>query len=228
VPVIPGYDVYGVSIPAQEVGGDYFDYVTHDGSQWHFIVGDVSGKGVPAALIMSIIRSLIHTCAEMTPVPREILTKVNRNLSPDLESEMFVTIVDVRVTVATHTARVVRAGHEPILVLRENGSFESIAPKGSALGLLDVDTFETSLEETEFKIGRNDTVVLYTDGLTETRNLQGVEIGYEGLEGLIRKYAHMTSREMVGAIAEEIKSFAGGQDQHDDFTMIVLKRSASA
>ncbi len=225
VPSVPGYDIYGVSIPAQEVGGDYFDYVTKDGDRWHFIVGDVSGKGVPAALIMSIVRSLIHTCVEMAPSPRDMLVKVNRNLSPDLETEMFVTVADVCVDPSTHLAKIVRAGHEPILVIRDNGVIERFEPKGSALGLLDVETFERNIEEEEIKLNRRDAVLLFTDGLTETRSRAGEEFGYEGVEALARKYAHLSARDMVNAMAEEIKAFAGGQDQHDDFTLVVFKRS---
>jgi serine phosphatase RsbU (regulator of sigma subunit)/HAMP domain-containing protein len=225
VPRVPGYDAYGVSIPALEVGGDYFDYVRGDNSHLHFVVGDVSGKGVPAALIMSIVRSLIHTCVEMAPSPRDMLAKVNRNLSPDLESEMFVTVADVTVDPLTHTARAVRAGHEPILVVRENGAIERIQPKGTALGLLDTDAFDHALEESKFQIGPRDAVVLFTDGLTETVSREGVEVGYDGVEALVRKYAHLSAKDMVQAIVQEIKTFAGGQDQQDDFTLVVLRRS---
>lgn len=225
VPIVPGYEIYGVSIPALEVGGDYFDYVTKDGRQWHFIVGDVSGKGVPAALIMSIVRSLIHTCVEIAPAPAEMLAKVNRNLTPDLESEMFVTVADVSVDPQTHVLRVVRAGHEPILIIRESGAIERMEPRGSGLGLLDVETFERTLEEARTTLGRRDTVLLFTDGLTETRSREGVEVGYEGVESLARKYVHLPAQDMVRAIAEEIKAFAGGQDQHDDFTLVVLRRT---
>ncbi len=225
VPHVPGYEIYGMSIPALEVGGDYFDYVA-SGQHWHFVVGDVSGKGVPAALIMSIVRSLIHTCAEMTDTPRDMLAKVNRNLSPDLEAEMFVTIADVSVDAASNVLRVVRAGHEPILVIRKNGSVERIEPRGSGLGLLDVETFESTLQEQEIRLEVGDSALLFTDGLTETRSLEGVEVGYDGVEALAQKYAQLSPNDMVNAIAEEIKAFAGGQDQHDDFTLVVFRRIA--
>ena len=227
-PDLPGYEVFGLSVPALEVGGDYFDFVKGRGGEWHFLVGDVSGKGVPAALIMSIVRSLIHTYTEFAASPADILNRVNRNLTPDLESEMFVTMADVRLDPDRNVARVVRAGHEPILVLRSTGVVDRIEPRGSALGLLDVDTFERTMEEAEIRLEELDTLLLYTDGLTETRDREGHEIGYAGLEELARKYGQLPPRDMVNAMAEEIKTFAGGQDQHDDFTLLVIRRIASA
>ena len=224
-PDLPGYEVFGLSVPALEVGGDYFDYVRDRDGQWHFLVGDVSGKGVPAALIMSIVRSLIHTYSEFAGSPADILDRVNRSLTPDLESEMFVTMADVRLDPARHVARVVRAGHEPILVVHASGVVDRVEPRGSALGLLDVETFSRTLTEAEIALGEQDSLVLYTDGLTETRDREGREIGYNGLEALARKYAALPTREMVSAMAEEIKAFAGGQDQHDDFTLLVLRRT---
>jgi serine phosphatase RsbU (regulator of sigma subunit)/HAMP domain-containing protein len=226
VPDLPGYEVFGTSVPALEVGGDYYDFVEDRGGEWHFVVGDVSGKGVPAALIMSIVRSLIHTYVEFAASPGDILNRVNRRLAPDLESEMFVTMADVRLDPLRNLVRVVRAGHEPILVVRSSGVVDRIEPRGSALGLLDVDTFEQTLQEVEVPLGEHDTLLLYTDGLTETRDREGNEIGYNGLETLARKYAHLPAKEMVQGMAEEVKAFASGQDQQDDFTLVILRRVA--
>lgn len=224
-PDLPGYQLYGLSVPALEVGGDYFDYVRDRDGQWHILVGDVSGKGVPAALIMSIVRSLIHTYSEFASAPADILNRVNRSLTPDLESEMFVTMAGIRLDPAQHTAQVVRAGHEPVVVIRHSGVVERLEPRGSALGLLDVDTFQRTLTETSITLGEQDTLMLFTDGLTETRDREGREMGYHGLEELARKHAGRPPRDMVNAMAEEIKAFAGGQDQHDDFTLVVLRRT---
>lgn len=226
LPDLPGYEVFGLSVPALEVGGDYFDYVQGRGGAWHFLVGDVSGKGVPAALIMSIVRSLIHTYVEFADSPAELLNRVNRRLAPDLESEMFVTMAEVRLDAQRNAVTVVRAGHEPILIVRSSGVVERVEPRGSALGLLDVDTFDRTLQEVEVPLGERDALILYTDGLTETRDREGNEIGYNGLEALARKYAHLPTREMVQGMAEEVKAFAGGQDPHDDFTLMVLRRTS--
>lgn len=224
LPVLPGYEIFGASIPALEVGGDYFDYVHSPGGNWHFVVGDVSGKGVPAALIMSIVRSLIHTFVEMTPSPLEVLTRVNRNLTPDLESEMFVTMAEVSLDPVQHTARVVRAGHEPIIVLKRNGEIQRLEPRGTAIGLLDVAIFERSLEERIVPLDQGDTMILYTDGVTETRSRAGAEFSYEGIENILRRNPRLPVQDMVNLLVEEVRSFGEGQEQQDDITIVVIRR----
>lgn len=228
VPRVRGYEIYGVSTPAFEVGGDYFDYVPSAGQNWNFVVGDVSGKGVPAALIMSIVRSLIHTYLEFASSPRDVLTRVNRNLSPDLEAEMFVTLAAINLDPDRHVARVVRAGHEPIVVIRASGEIVRLQPRGTALGLAEVAGFDQMLEEMEFAVEPHDTIVMYTDGVTEAQNLQREEFGYVRLEQLAQAHIDRPVEDLVKSIIREVTAFAQGQQQHDDITILVLRRDGTA
>ena len=228
VPRLPGYDVYGVSVPAQEVGGDYFDYVQARAGCWDFVIGDVSGKGVPAALIMSIVRSLIHTYVELSSSPREVLSRVNRNLSADLESEMFVTVAAFSLDPARHRLRVVRAGHEPVVVVRESGEIVRLQPRGTALGLAGVAIFENSLAEEEFSLQPHDTILMYTDGVTEAQNAEREEFGYARIEDLARRHAGRPPRELVEEIIRAVTEFAQGGPQHDDITLLVVRRDGAS
>ncbi|MBN1268979.1 MAG: SpoIIE family protein phosphatase [Kiritimatiellae bacterium] len=226
-PRIPGYEVCGVSMPATEVGGDYFDFVTTDG-KWYLVIADVSGKGVPAALIMSIIRSLIRTYVEFEPSPREVLVKVNRKLYGDLEPEMFVTLMLVCLDPTTHRLWVVRAGHEPVLVRRANGKIQAIRPNGVALGIVDVPTFESLLEMHEGTLGKGETLIMYTDGITEAQNTEAEDFGYGRLEEFLGARPDETAKRLFDAILSQVQAFAGNASQHDDMTLVVAKREASA
>lgn len=228
VPRVPGYEVYGVSVPALEVGGDYFDYVPVAAGCWDFVIGDVSGKGVPAALIMSIVRSLIHTYVEFSTSPREVVSRVNRSLSPDLESEMFVTLAAFSLDPSRHRLRVVRAGHEPVVVVRSSGDVVRLQPAGTAIGLAGVAGFEGSLAEQEFVVQPHDTILMYTDGVTEAQNADREEFGYDRIEELARRHAGGTARELVQAILQAVTEFAQGRPQHDDITLVVVRRDGAS
>lgn len=223
MPDIPGYDISGVSLPALDVGGDYFDVVP-TAHTWQCIIGDVSGKGVPAALIMSIIRSLIHTYAEVTENPAAILSRVNRKLSPDLEAEMFVTIAAVAVAPDSDRVTILRAGHEPLLHVRADGEVTRLQPPGTAMGLADAETFDRLLDPLDLELSPGDAIVLFTDGITEARNKQNEEIGYDRLVEWIGRSAHLAARAMVQQLVTSVQEFSSGMPQLDDVTVLVVKR----
>ena len=223
MPEIPGYQIHGVSLPASEVGGDYFDVVP-SGQNWNCIIGDVSGKGVPAALIMSIVRSLIHTYAEVSGPPEEIVARVNRKLTPDIESEMFVTLAAFAFDPESHRARVVRAGHEPLLLVRANGMVERLQPPGTAMGLTDVPVFDDLLAPVDVRFAPGDAVVMFTDGITETRNAAQEELGYERFEAWASRHVARSAHDMVQSLVAEVHAFAAGAPPLDDITLLVVKR----
>ncbi len=224
MPEISGYEIFGVSVPALEVGGDYFDVVPSS-TGWNFIIGDVSGKGVPAALIMSIVRSLIHSYAEVADSAEDIIRRVNRKLTPDIESEMFVTLASFSVDPATHAARVVRAGHEPLFIARAGGELERLQPGGTAMGLTDVPLFEEMLEPVACRLDPGDVLVMFTDGITETQNRARQELGYDGLAEMVRACAGRPAHEMVEHIVKAVQVFADGAAPVDDITLLVVRRT---
>ncbi len=223
MPEVTGYQIFGVSVSALEVGGDYFDIVPI-GDQWSCIIGDVSGKGVPAAMIMSIVRSLIHTYSEVASSPREAICRVNRKLTPDLESEMFVTLAAFTFDPVSHSASVVRAGHEPLFLVRADGSLERLQPPGTAMGLTDVPLFEEMLEATTVQFNSGDVMVLFTDGITEANNREHIELGYDRFAEMVREHAARPAPEMVAALVKDVQSFIGGAAQSDDITVLVIRR----
>lgn len=223
-PVVPGYEIAGGGTPALEVGGDYFDYVQQDDCLYT-IIADVSGKGMPAALIMSIVRALVHTYLEFENSPGRILCKVNRNISRDLEPEMFVTMSVLQLDPVRHQLRIGRAGHEPIMIMHGDGTVDNLEPRGTALGMLDVESFDEILEETVCAIHDQDTILLYTDGITEAQNETEEEFGYDRLEVLVREHLHLPVNELYQTILNEIQSFTHGVPQHDDITLILLRRN---
>jgi len=226
-PLLPGYQIYGKSIPAHEVGGDYFDYVQSKDSVLHIIIGDVSGKGVPAALIMSILRSLIHTYLEFESSPRDMLSMVNRSLSPDLGPDMFVTLSSIRLDATRNLARLARAGHEPLMVLRASGEVEHIAPRGTALGLLETERFRGVLEEMTLPLNPHETLLLYTDGVTEAQNNEHQDFGRARLEALLKAHAHLPPEQLLDAVVQAVHAYKGEVPQLDDITLVVVRRDGA-
>ncbi len=226
VPQIPGYDVYGACSPATEVGGDYFDYVSAGGGRWHLLVGDVSGKGVAAALIVSIVRSLTHTFCQTEKSARRVLARVNENLSPDLKSDMFVTIAALTIGGDDRSAWLVRAGHEPAVVLRAGGAIERVKPGGTAVGLMDNASFENLLERSRILLAPGDLVLLYTDGITEATNAAGECFGAGRLDDAVRRCAGRPAKESVESVLADVARFSGDRAPFDDITLVVARRTA--
>jgi len=224
-PEIPGYEVFGGSIPALEVAGDYFDYITIDGNRWYLVIADVSGKGVPAALIMSVTRSLLQAYVDYESSPLDVLCKVNRRISQTIDSEMFVTIAVMCLDARENRISIARAGHEPVFMFNGSDQIEKIAPAGAAMGLLDPVTFRQSLRPFEGMISSGNVILLYTDGITEAQNKDGEEFGYQRIEQLLLKHASESAQNIYNIIINAVEEFAANQAQHDDITMLILKKT---
>lgn len=222
-PQLAGYTIVGGSSPALEVGGDYFDYIQQD-ERCYLLIGDVSGKGVPAALIMSIVRALMHTYLEFEAAPVEVLRRVNRNISYDLDPEMFVTLSAVELDVQQHTLRFGRAGHEPLLIVNADGRAEQLSPAGTALGMLEIEVFDSIIAESKYTLNPGDTLVLYTDGITEAQNVDKEEFGYDRLIKFVQTHRQQPVDTLYQSILDELKRFTDGMPQLDDITLVLLRR----
>lgn len=225
-PLIAGYQICGGSLAALDVGGDYFDYIESVDGHLHLILADVSGKGVAAALIMSIVRSLMHTFSEMNAYPLTVLRQLNTRVTRDIEPDMFVTLLMVDLNPETHETRIVRAGHEPILLLKPNGEIRRIAPAGPAIGLLDIASFDQSTRMKTYDLEPGDTMILYTDGVTEARNELGEDFGSKRLEAFLQKHVGDNLPDIYDGIRMELDDFSGSTRHLDDITMILLRRNA--
>ena len=229
VPIIPEYEIFGLSLPALSVGGDYFDYVQLSEENWLFILGDVSGKGVPAALIMSILRSLFHTYSEFETNSLRMMHRVNRSISADLESDMFVTVAGILLKPELHLAYITRAGHEPIFhYCAKTQTVEQHIPPGAALGMLPADAFEDVLGQMKVELQPGDFLLLYTDGVTESQSRAGEEFDYDRLEAFVKKHAHESTGMFSEKLLDELKVWSDDQPQNDDITLLIVKRKGGS
>jgi serine phosphatase RsbU (regulator of sigma subunit)/HAMP domain-containing protein len=226
VPEIPGYEVFAICRPAFEVGGDYYDYIAIPEHGWCIVAGDVSGKGVPAAMIVSIVRTLLHTCVQFESSIGQVLRWINRHITPDLRNDMFVTLNAVDLGGDNGRVTLYRAGHEPAVLVRPSGEVRSIAPDGTALGLLDLEVFERLLSPETVHMGPGDILLLYTDGVSEALNENGEEFGMARLLEVARRYAGRRAQDLVLALAAEAQAFAGRRPQNDDITLLAIRRHA--
>lgn len=215
----PEFDVYAMTSPAQEVGGDFYDFFFVDERHLCFLVGDVSEKGVPAALFMMVTKALLRREAAATAAPQEILHRVNNLLCPDNESSMFVTIFCAVLNVESGALSFCSAGHNPPLLRRKGKAPEFLRP---APGFVVGGMLDTEYEAESIALNAGDLILLYTDGVTEARNRSGEFFGEDRLERCLAD-----GPEDVSAVIESIhacvRKFAFGEPQSDDITMLALR-----
>jgi hypothetical protein len=224
-PKIFGYDIAAISIPAVEAGGDYFDFVKLSGNKTGIAIGDVSGKGIGAAIYMTLTKGILQAHAEEDVSPRNVLAKVNRLLYKTIEKNSFVSMFYAILDVSCNKIIYARAGHNPgILTSQDSGGTKLLLSKGMALGLEEGAIFSSTLKEEEFELKHGDVCVLYTDGFTEAMNEKHELYGEDRLIHLIEKNRTLTSRELMNLILKEVNSFVAGYPQHDDMTIVILKR----
>ncbi len=213
------FDLYATLVPAKEVGGDLYDFFLLDGDHLFFSIGDVSGKGVPAALFMAAAKTLMKGTASRDLDPSEILVKVNRELCLENDSLMFVTVFCGVLDFRTGEVRYSNAGHNPPLVLRSGRQPEWLAlPEGFLLGAMEDSRYETR----QILLAPGDGLLLYTDGVTEAMN--GDRQFYEERRLVRVAEGHLTAppAELVGEVLRSVRAFAGSEPQSDDITLLAL------
>jgi serine phosphatase RsbU (regulator of sigma subunit)/transposase len=230
-PVIEGYEVDSLYRSAKEVGGDYFDFVWVDDNILGIAVADVSGKGVPGSLVMTMIRTALRLEARHNHSAAEVMAKVNNFVTRDMKKGMFVTmfyiILDSRRRVINYSS----AGHNPMILYREeNDQIYFLKPRGFPLGidLPDPELFRKSLTQEHVSLKKNDLLLVYTDGITEAMNAQREQFGEKRLIDLVRYYHHLTATEFIAKLSEEIAQFTGDYPQSDDITFVAIKEKLKA
>jgi len=220
------YDIDFFYETAQEVGGDYLDFSCDptDNKLKHIIIGDVSGKGLGAALYMLQIKAAFHLLGNFFQSPTQILSQLNCELYKKIKVGNFFTASLLSLN-EEGNFKFARAGHLPLYkYTRASHSFEFFQPKGIGIGLSNQSIFSENLEEIFIEAKSEDIFVLFTDGLTESRNTFEREFGEEKLKNVITKYSHLSSKEIKDGILRELKKFIGENSIFDDATVIVLKR----
>jgi serine phosphatase RsbU (regulator of sigma subunit) len=222
VPMSPSVDIAASSTPALEVGGDYYDFVQLDDECIGIVVGDVSGKGVPAAFYMSEVKGIFLALAGMCHSPREFLVRANDALASSIDKHSFVSLIYGILSLRTGSLTLARAGHCPMLLL-SGESVQYIRPDGLGLGLTEGRLFADVLQEHALQLARGDLGILYTDGVTEARS-DGEEYGYERLVAVAQRFRERPASEIRDEILHDIRSFVGGDEaHHDDLTLVVIK-----
>jgi hypothetical protein len=226
-PQIQGLDIYAHCNPAEQVGGDFYDFSAYNDRSFAFAIGDISGKGLPAALFMAMARIVTHTAARSLPAidPKAILLRVNEDLYEDFtEAGMFATIFVGCYNAPSAQISYANAGHSPVIYCPEGGPAVLLEADAPMLGVLPgiICTNHTL----PFHI--NDVLVAGTDGLNESFNADGEMFGYERLLRAVERLAHLPSHQIGGELLKTIQQFARGYIQSDDQTFIILKRSTSS
>ncbi|MBF0550986.1 MAG: SpoIIE family protein phosphatase [Deltaproteobacteria bacterium] len=219
-PERPEFDIYATLVPAKEVGGDLYDYFFIDDQHLCFTVGDVSGKGVPASLFMVITRTLIKTMATPGLLPGEILNGVNQVISQDNESAMFVTLFLGILNIQTGELVYANGGHNPPYFIDNDGKLKTLeTTKGMALGFVE----DFAYQSAKMMITRGDSLVLYTDGVTEAVNARDELFTEKRLEDELLASEGLPIDQVVHRIMDQINSFSQGVPQFDDITLLILK-----
>jgi len=226
-PAVNGFEISGINIPARQVSGDYFDYIKVDDERLGVAIADVSGKGVPASLIMAICRSVLRSQATQNPSPADVLQKVNRQLYPDIKEDMFISMAYLVLDQARNgSVTLSRAGHDaPLLYKRASESVTPLKPPGMVLGIDSGNVFDRLTNEIAVPLERDDCLVLYTDGVTEAIDTEGNEFGMERLMQSVRASATSGAAAVITRLIDELRNFVGAHPQNDDITMIVIRKT---
>lgn len=219
-PSMPKLETYGMVLPGQFVGGDYFDFLRVNDTSLLLVIADVSGKGVPAALIMSEVRASVHLLADMSRSLEELVKRLNTLVHTSTARHDFVTFFVAEVSSLRPTIRYVNAGHPPPIVAL-NGVMEQLSERTLALGFME-DLPNLREQTASFQPGS--LLVAYTDGILERTNPQREQYGLERLQEFIRGNAALPAEAFAERLVEDVKSFGDGHYLDDDATVAVVRR----
>ena len=214
-------DIAASMTPAKDVGGDFYDLFRIDDERIGFVIADVSGKGIPAAIFMAVSRTLIRATGVRGGSPAECIAYSNKLLAAESVDCMFVTVFYGIININTGEINYCNAGHNPPYVLKHDGKVEPLPTMGDPMvGAID----DLPYHEATLQLEKGDALVMYTDGVTEAMNIDYKQFGEERLEETLEDVAMHNCQEMVDAIKSDVAAFAGEAEQSDDITVLTLKR----
>jgi sigma-B regulation protein RsbU (phosphoserine phosphatase) len=219
IPRPAGFDLAAASLPAREVGGDFYDVFPDGEGRYALVIADVAGKGVPASLFMALSRTAVRIISRWEKTAKQVLDGSNTIFIEDSGSSSFVTVFYAILDENRKELTYVNAGHNPPILCRADGTLEELGPTGPVIGLVDGPDYE----ERSVQLARGDLLVMYTDGVTEAINGREEMFSDDRLKEVIRAHAEHTSADMVAAIRHAVDSFCGDTPQFDDITILVLK-----
>ena len=224
-PDFDGFEITGSNVPARHVSGDYYDFLTVDAERCGVVIADVSGKGVPASLIMATCRSVLRSQAPGEVSAATVLKNVNYRLFPDIKEDMFISMAYIVLERNSPRLTLCRAGHDaPFLYRAADRSVTRINPPGMAVGIDSGAAFDRFTRDFSLELHPNDCLVLYTDGVTEALDGDGEEFGIERVTHAIKESAPLGAGAILERLTEDLKKFVGPAPQHDDITLIVIRK----
>jgi sigma-B regulation protein RsbU (phosphoserine phosphatase) len=224
-PVVPGFRISGTNLPARMISGDYYDYIELGTSNFGVVIADVSGKGVPAGLLMAMCRSSLRSVAPGEASPSKVMASINRQLFPDIREDMFISMTYGILNTDAGSITLSRAGHEPALLFRrETGKVEPLRSPGLALGIDSGTVFERVTRDQETILKSGDCLLFYTDGVKEAMDVHEQEFGMTRLSEVFRIAAPLGAETILTRIQEELQHFTGEAPQGDDITLVAIEK----
>ncbi len=224
LPGIAGYDIFGATIPAKETGGDYFDFIQASEGKLFFTLGDVSGKGLPAAMLMSSIqaqaRLLFNRYPDMSPC--DALSELNLITCQLSGSAQFATMVVGALHVGNNEITLANGGHGYPIIVRADGGLEEITESSMLIGMFD----QAQYSDAGLRLGTGDLLVIFSDGVEEAFNTDQEEFGLGRTRDCLRENRQKSAEEIYTELVRTVSEFRGDAEQSDDITMIVVKRTA--
>ena len=219
-PSVAGYDFVGKTIPAQEVGGDYFDFIPIDDNRLAFCLGDVTGKGLPASLLMANLQATLRGQTLTTGSPKTCLERSNQLLYQSTSPEKFATLFYAIIDFQNHQIHYSNAGHDNPYLSSARVATKRLKIGGIPLGMLPDFTYEQESVQLE----DDSILVAYSDGVTEAMNAQEDMFGEERIAAVIDQHKHAPASEIIDHLVSAVKTFAAGHPQSDDITVVVMRR----
>ncbi len=218
---IPGYELYASTLPAASVGGDYYDFLDAEGAGTSLCVGDVSGKGMPAALLMANLQATLRAGLEASGHPGKVLEQSNRLLHRSTSAEKFATVFLATIDNALHELTYANAGHDPAILLSTDGAVRELPATGLPVGLFESATYD----EAKVPLGPSDVLIVFSDGITESMDTKANQFGRERILEAVTKVRHGSADEIAKTLITAVEAFSKGAPQSDDRTLLILKRT---
>jgi phosphoserine phosphatase RsbU/P len=224
-PEIAGFEIAGLNIPASHVSGDYYDYIKLGEDRIGIAIADVSGKGIAASLIMGMCRSVLRLVAGSSQSAEAVLHEVNRQLYPDIREDMFISMAYLIVQKGSDELVLARAGHDaPLHYLASDNSVVRINPPGMALGIDSGSVFNRVTSDFRVHLEAGDCLILYTDGVTEALDVNGLEFGISRLIEAVQASSPEGAPAILSRVTSDLKTFVGSYPQNDDITLIAIRK----
>ncbi|MEX0647621.1 MAG: SpoIIE family protein phosphatase [Balneolaceae bacterium] len=224
-PDIAGLDIAAVCKPAYETGGDYYDFISLNEDQLAVVIGDVSGKGIQAAFFMTFTKGVLHALCDDFKSTIDVLTKTNKMFRRNANRGTFISLIFGVVDVKEEIFCFSRAGHNPLLYFNSSeGKLQEYTPQGIGLGMAADNLFRKNISEQRISFKKDDILILFTDGVVEATSKTNTFYGDKRLQNLIKNHHKLSAEELLERILADLDSFGDGSEQHDDMTMLIIKK----